>query len=137
MFGPPFSPSDALGVLHCDPVEPVPLVWRVDTASREINRPAGVTFSLQIIADSVEPTIASLSRNLLSHDDSGPSGTDEPMKVRPQMPWIIGSEPFAGSRERLAGARAGPELPIVRPSNKSSCDGPETSPGKEMTLRVA
>jgi hypothetical protein len=80
----------------------------VDTASREIDRPCGETVSFQISADSVEPTAASLSRNLLSHDDSGPSGTDEAMKVRPQMPWIIGSEPFAGGRERLAGARSGP-----------------------------
>jgi hypothetical protein len=101
-------PLDVVGVGYSDPVHAVPLVWRVDTASREIDRPCGETVSFQISADSVEPTAASLSRNLLSHDDSGPSGTDEAMKVRPQMPWIIGSEPFAGGRERLAGARSGP-----------------------------
>jgi hypothetical protein len=113
------------------------LVWRVDTASREINRPAGVSFALQIKADSVEPTVPSRSRNLLSHDDSGPSGTDEAMKVRPQMPWIIGSEPFAGRRERLARTGAGPEWSVVRPSSKSSCDGPEAPAGEEMALGVA
>jgi hypothetical protein len=58
-------------------------VRRVDGASRNINRPAGVTFSFQISSNSVEPTIASLSRNLFSHDDSGPAGTDETKEVRP------------------------------------------------------
>jgi hypothetical protein len=95
-------------VAHGDPVKPVPFVWRVDRESRDINAPAGVVFCRQISANSVEPTIASRSRNLLSHDDRGPLGTDEAKKVRPQMPWVIGSEAFARDRERLAGAGAGP-----------------------------
>jgi len=127
----------AASSLDCDPVEPVPLVWRVDTASREIDRPCGVAFSLQISADSVEPTVASRSRNLLSHDDRGPAGTDEAMKVRPQMPWIICSETFSRRAERLAGAASGPEGGVVRPSSKSSCDGPETASGEEMDLGEA
>lgn len=55
-------------------------------ASRDIDPPAGVAFSRQISAHSVEPTVASLARNLLSHDDSGPAGTDEAKEVGPQMP---------------------------------------------------
>jgi hypothetical protein len=130
-------PVDVVGVGYSDPVEPVPLVWRVDGASRDIDAPAGVSFVRHIRADSVEPTVARRSRNLLSHDDSGPSGTDEAMKVRPQMPWIIGSEPFAGRRERLAWAGAGPEWSVVRPSSKSSCNGPESAAGEEVTLGEA
>jgi hypothetical protein len=62
-----------------DPEDAVPFVWRVDGASREINRPCGVAFTLQISAHSVEPAIASLLRNLFSHDDIGPDGGGEPM----------------------------------------------------------
>jgi hypothetical protein len=113
------------------------LVWRVDTASREIDCPAGETFSRQIRAHSVEPTVASRSRNLLSHDDRGPSGTDEAMKVRPQMPWIICSSTFARRREWLAGAGTGPEGFVVRPASKSSCNGPEPASCEEMALREA
>jgi len=113
------------------------LVWRVDGASRDIDAPAGVAFSRQISADSVEPTVASRSRNLLSHDDNGPTGTDEAMKVRPQMPWIICSKTFPGRAERLARTGAGPQRPVVRPSSKSSCDGPEAAPCKEMALGVS
>ena len=67
----------AIGVGQCDPVKPLPLVWRVDGASRDIDRPDGVTFSLQISADSVEPTVARRARNLLSHDARGPTGSDK------------------------------------------------------------
>jgi transcriptional regulator with XRE-family HTH domain len=41
--------------------------------------------TFQISGDSVEPTIASLSRNLLSHDCSGPSGTGEAKDALAQM----------------------------------------------------
>jgi hypothetical protein len=113
------------------------LVWRVDTASREIDCPPGVTFPRQISADSVEPTVASLSRNLLSHDDSGPHGTDEAMKVRPQMPWIICSSAFACRAERLAGTGAGPERGAIRPSSKSSCDRPKSAACEKVGLGVS
>jgi len=86
--------------------------------------------------------VARRSRNLLSHKDSGSvsslaASTDKSIHVWPQMPWIIDAEPFAGRRERLAGAGGGPEGPVVRPSSKSSCDGPEAGSGEEMDLRVA
>jgi hypothetical protein len=109
MFGPPFVPSEALGVLHWlnspfssisslrepervfrppstsaivgvghgDPIEPVPLVWSVDGASRYIDRFDGVSFRFQISADSVEPTVANFAANLLAHDDPEPAGADE------------------------------------------------------------
>ena len=70
---------------------------------RDIDAPAGVTFPRQISADSVEPTIASRSRNLFSHDDSGPRGTDEAKEVGPQMPNVVDTFAFACDRERLTG----------------------------------
>jgi hypothetical protein len=86
-----------VGVPHVcsDPVEPLSDVGGVHRASRDIDAPAGVTFSRQISAHSVEPTIPSRSRNLFSHDDRGPDGTDEAMEVRPQVPWIVNTGSFA------------------------------------------
>lgn len=73
----------AHGVPHSAPIQSLSDVRRVDGASRDINRPAGVTFSLQISGNSIEPAIASRSRNLLSQHDSGPGGTDEAKHVGP------------------------------------------------------
>ena len=109
-------------------------MWRVDGTSRNINRPAGVAFRLQISADSVEPTIASRSANLFSHDASGPDGADKLEKVRPQVPWIIRSAAFSCDRERLAGAACGPERPVVGPAGKPGGDRPSSGSGKEMAL---
>jgi hypothetical protein len=101
------------GVAQGDPIDSVSDVGGVHRASRDIDRPAGVTFSLQISADSVEPTIASRSRNLLSHDDRGPTGSDKSKEVGPQVPWIVDTEPFSRLRERLTGARSCPEGSVV------------------------
>jgi hypothetical protein len=119
--GSPPSKFCAVGVGHGDPVEAAADVRRVDGASRDIDAPAGVTFSRQVSSHSVEPTVARRSRNLLSHDESGPTGTDEPKQVGPQMPWVVGAKALAGDRKRLARARAGPERSIVGPPSKSSC----------------
>lgn len=114
------GPVSGVGQIEPDPILSLPLMWRVDGASREINAPAGVVFTRQINADSVEPTIASRSRNLLSHDDRGPAGTDEAKTVRPQMPWIVNAESSSGRGERLARKRGGPDGLVVGPAGKSS-----------------
>jgi hypothetical protein len=67
----------ARAVGHCDPPVAGPFLWTVDCTSRDFDRPAGVTDAFQISADSVEPSVASLSRNLFSHDERGPLGVDE------------------------------------------------------------
>jgi hypothetical protein len=102
--GSPPSKFCAVGVGHGDPVEAAADVRRVDGASRDIDAPAGVTFSRQVSSHSVEPTIASRSRNLLSHDDRGPGGTDEAKEVGPQMPRIVSTGALASDAERLARA---------------------------------
>jgi len=133
----PWFIADASGVGHGDPVEPLADVGAVHGAHRDIDCPAGETFSRQISAHSVEPTIARRSRNLLSHDDSGPLGTDEAKEVGPQMPRVVGTETAPSRAERLARAGASPEWAVVRPASKSSCNGPEASACEEMSLRVA
>ncbi len=75
--------SATVGVGHTEPVETLTLLWRVNGLSREIDRPAGVADTVQISGDSIEPSIPSRSRNLLSHDDRGPEGAEEAEKVGP------------------------------------------------------
>lgn len=130
----PLLPSVACAVGQRDPIEPLADVGGVHGRSRDIDRPTGVVFASQISGDSVEPIEASLSRNLLSHDNSGPTGTDEAMKVWPQMPWIISTGSFAGLRERLAGARACPKRSIVGPSCEPCGEAPSAEAGEEMAL---
>src|SRR5262245_32904697 len=107
---------------------------RVDGTSRDNGRPAGVADGFQVRKHSVEPVLANRCRNLLSHPDSGPSGTEQAKLVGPQMPLVVVSEAFARCAERLAGATAGPQLAIVGPAGKTSCKGPPTDPGEEMAL---
>jgi hypothetical protein len=129
--GPAF---DAFGVGHSAPPQPASDMGGVHGASRDIDAPAGVTFSRQISAHSVEPTIASRSRNLLSHDDRGPAGTDEAKEVGPQMPCVVNTTAFARDRERLAGARASPERPIIGPAGETGGVGPPADARKEVAL---
>jgi hypothetical protein len=117
-----------------DPVEPLSDVGGVHRASRDIDAPAGVTFSRQISAHSVEPTIASRSRNLLSHDDRGPTGGDEAMEVGPQVPWIVYTGPLARDAEGLAGAWASPDWPVVWPPGEAECEAPATNACEEVAL---
>lgn len=109
----------------------------VHGASRDIDAPPGVAFSRQIRQHSVEPTIASLARNLLSHDESGPAGTDEPKEVGPQMPRIVGTGAFPGDRERLARARTRPEVPPLVEPGEAGSERPSADPGEEVALDVA
>ena len=107
---------------------------RIDGTSRDHGRPAGVADAFQVSEHSVEPVLANRSRNLFSHEDSGPPGTGEPEKVGPQVPLVVVSEAFAGRAERLARAGAGPQFSIVGPPGKSGREGPPTDSGEEMTL---
>nr|WP_329765065.1 hypothetical protein [Stenotrophomonas maltophilia] len=110
---------------------------RVDGTSRDNGRPAGVVDSFQVSRHSVEPVLANRRRNLFSHDDSGPSGTDEAKEVGPQVPIVILGFSFTRDRERLARGAAGPELAVVGPPSKSSCKGPTGDAGEEVALPVS
>jgi hypothetical protein len=107
---------------------------RIDGTSRDNGRPPGVVDAFQVSKDSVEPILANRCRNLFSHEDSGPAGTDEAKEVGPQVPVVILSSACAGDREWLAGTGACPQLALVRPSSQSSCKGPPADAGEEVTL---
>ena len=110
---------------------------RVDGTSRNIDRPAGVSDRFQISADSVEPTIASLSANLFAHDDPRPTLADESKKVRPQVPRIVNPGAFARDAERLARTGAGPDFEIVGPSGEFAGGLPEPGAGEEVGSLVS
>jgi len=131
-FRPPRT-SATVGVGHRDPVKPLSDMGGVHGASWDIDRPAGVTFCFQISGDSVEPIIASLPRNLLSHEDRGPGGTGEAKDVGPQMPWIVSTGALARDRERLAGTRGGPER-VVRPSCELGGECPSPDSGEQVDM---
>lgn len=133
----PPSTSATVGVGQRDPVEPLADVGGVHGRSREIDRPAGVTEPSQISGDSVEPIAASSSRNLLSHDDSGPAGGDEAMNVGPQMPFIRSTAPTTGLRERLAGTGGCPKRSVVGPSGEPGRNAPQSAAGEQVDLGEA
>jgi hypothetical protein len=108
-----------------------------DGTSRDNDRPCGVANFFQIIEHSVEPMRANRCRNLLSHPDSGPSGTDEAKLVGPQVPLVVGTALLSGNRERLARARARPEFAIDWPSGESRGERPSADASEEMALRVS
>jgi hypothetical protein len=115
----------------------ITLVGRVDGTSWDNDRPAGVVLCFQVSRHSVEPVLANRRRNLFSHDDSGPSGTDEAKEVGPQVPIVILGFSFARDGERLARGAASPELAVVGPPSKSSCKGPTGDAGEEVALPVS
>jgi len=129
------STTCAFGVRHKP--QAVSSVGRVDGTSRDNGRPAGVVDSFQVSRHSVEPVLANRRRNLLSHDCSGPSGTDEAKEVGPQVPIVILGFSFTRDGERLARGAPGPELAIVWPPSKSSCKGPTGDAGEEVALPVS
>lgn len=127
------SPASALG----DEPDAVTAMWRVDGTSRDNDRPPGVSDAFQVSEHSVEPTLANRCRNLLSHDDSGPSGTDETKEVGPQVPIIVGAALLSCDTERLARRGAGPQLAVIGPAGESGGECPSADAGEEMALRVA
>jgi hypothetical protein len=84
--------------------EAISSVGRIDGTSRDNGSPAGVVDAFQVRMHSVEPILSNRCRNLLSHDDSGPSGTDEAEERRPEVPLVVFAFAFPCDRERLAGA---------------------------------
>jgi hypothetical protein len=110
---------------------------RIDGTSRDNDRPAGVADAFQISEHSVEPILANRCRNLFSHHDSGPAGTDESERFGPEVPFVRGALLFSGDGERLARGASAPEGSVVRPAGETGGVGPSAEAGEEVALRVA
>jgi hypothetical protein len=128
---PPLS-SECPGVGH--EVESLPDVRRADARSAGIRRPDGVTRSLQVSRNKVEPREARAARNLFAKHDVRAALADEPEPVGPEVPGVGKASGFARCAERLARAGAGPDGPVVRPAGAAQRVAPHPDSGKEVAL---
>ena len=110
---------------------------RIDGTSRNNNRPAGVADAFQVRRHSVEPILANRSRNLFSHDDRGPTGSNEAKEDGPEVPFVRLAPLLTGGAEGLAGAASSPHRPVVGPSGKAEGVRPAADPGEEVALGEA
>jgi len=110
---------------------------RIDGTSRNNDRPAGVTDAFQISTHSVEPILANRCRNLFSHDDRGPTGSNEAEEDGPEVALVRRAFLLTGGAEGLARGASGPQWPVIRPPGKSRGVGPAADTGEEMALGEA
>jgi hypothetical protein len=109
-------------------------VARARAASWQIERPAGVALTFQVVENNVEPRDAISTRNLFAKDDVRSALRDEPKPRRPKMARIGGRSAAPRLRERLTGATPGPDGLVVWPSSESQGVAPSTDTGEEMAL---
>jgi hypothetical protein len=121
------------GVGH--PVEPLSNVRGADARSADIDRCAGVIRSFQVSLYKVEPLKAVAACNLLTKDDWRAALRDETEQVRPEVALVTETVSLACGAERLTGARARPDRPVVGPSGAAQGEAPDADTGEEMTLR--
>jgi hypothetical protein len=105
-----------------------------DAASRETDRPDGVAFSFQVIANKIEPSVGNRAFNLLTKDCVRLALLDEAKPRRPKVAGIISPSLGACRTEGLAGAATGPNRSVVIPSGESEGVAPAPDPGEEVAL---
>jgi|TARA_R110000824_G_scaffold301238_1_gene489255 hypothetical protein len=121
-----------LGVGH----EPQPLsdVRSPDATSRKTDRPDGVAFSFQVIANKIEPPVTNRAFNLFTKDDVRLALADELKPRRPKVARIVSPSLGARRAEGLTGARTCPNRSVVIPAGESEGVAPAPDPGKEVAL---
>jgi hypothetical protein len=131
-------PSDAFGVFQrANKPQSISSMGRIDGASRNNDRSAGVTDAFQVSRHSVEPILANRCRNLLSHNDRGPDGSDKAEEDGPEVPFVRRAFLLTGGAEGLAGGASGPQGPLVRPTGEASSVCPPAKSGEEVALGEA
>jgi len=83
--------------------------------SWEIERPNGVTRSLQVSEYKVEPSEAVLACHLFTNDDRGSTGGDEAEPLWPEMPLVGEAAAQTRLRDRLARAASRPHADVGGP----------------------
>jgi len=86
---PPWFPSLLCAVGH-EP-QSLPDVRCADARSRQTDRPDGVAFSFQVIANQIEPSVINRCFNLLTKDDVRAALADEAKPRRPKVARIVGA----------------------------------------------
>lgn len=107
-----------------------------DARSAQIRHPNGVSRYFQVSAYNVDPAEAVLARNLLSKDNWRSALGDEAIELRPEVPVVVEAFSLSCGAERLAGAGAGPDGPVVGPSGETKGVGPDADSGEEVALSV-
>jgi hypothetical protein len=110
---------------------------RVDGTSRNNDRPAGVTDAFQVSTHSVEPILANRCRNLFSHNDRGPTGSNEAEEDGPEVPFVRRAFLLTSGAEGLAGGASGPDGAVVGPSGEAGGKAPAADTGEEVALGEA
>jgi len=110
---------------------------RIDGTSRDNGRPAGVADAFQVRTHSVEPILSNRCRNLLSHEDSGPTGADKLKEDGPEVAFVLLRLALPGDGEGLAGGASGPQRSFVGPSGEAGGKAPASDPSEEVGLGVA
>lgn len=134
MSAPESFQSRVVGVTH--PVSAVADVRGADARRRESHRCAGVIHAFQVCEYKVEPRFCVLACNLFTKDLWRATLADEAGEVRPEVSLVFEPFAFARLRERLAGARSGPDTSAFGPSGELERERPSGDAGKEVTLAI-
>ena len=126
--------SLAIGLGH--PPKSLTEVRRTEPRSAKIDRPNGVIRSFQVSLNNVEPSERVIVCNLLAKDDVRATLSDELGPDGPEVSFVGEALAEASDAERLAWARARPDLPIVDPACGAESVGPDADAGEEVTLIV-
>jgi hypothetical protein len=89
-----------------------------EARSAQIDRPCGVTRTVQVRLNKVEPSESVNGRNLLAKRNDRSSCFDESKELWPKMPFVVERLAFSSRAERLAGAGARPDFALVGPSGE-------------------
>jgi hypothetical protein len=127
-------PDGVVGLGH--PVQSLSDVRRTEARRAGIDRPCGVTRSFQVRLNKVEPAKSVFARNLLAKNDCRSALCDEMVERWPKVPLVSKPAAFACRGERLAGARAGPDVCGVGYAGAPQGVGPDPDAGEEVALVV-
>ena len=116
------------------PLQPLADVRCADARSAQIRRPAGVAFSFQVSAYSIEPAEGIASRNLLAKDDWRAALADEPEPLGPEVSLVSEASALPCRGERLAGATSCPDGSVIGPAGESQGVTPDSDSGEEVGL---
>lgn len=105
-----------------------------DAVCAQYTMPDGVTFSFQVCLYTTEPTVANRAFNLFAKDALRAALADEAEEVWPEVAVVGLGFPFAGRRERLAGATSGPHGSVNWPTGEPQGFVPSADSGEEVAL---
>jgi hypothetical protein len=108
---------------------------RARARSAQIGGPAGISTAFQVSANSGEPFVSVLSRNLFSKDRWRLALGDEAVKSGPEVSFVGIAFSLSRARKRLTRTRPGPDRAF--PSGEVERVCPAADPGEEVAMAVS